>query len=156
MADAAEFMEATWPLIHVRYGREFSAAAVQGTIDGYERLLRRKERFVSLVDGSQIVKFPGSAERSMLNAWLKEPGRTEKEKLYAIGYVVVLPSGPLRAMMSAIQWVNPPNSPQAWKATVPEAFEWCIERLVEAKLPLTPAIEGWRAELLKTSLQRAR
>jgi hypothetical protein len=136
----------TWPLVYVRFPREISAPTMKATIDRFERAYERRERFVVLADGTHIVKFPGSAERKMLSEWMSSPGRNEKEKLYTLGTAVVLTSGPMRAMMSAISWVSPSASLQAWKATTQEGFDWCCQRLVEAKIPLTAAIEAARAE----------
>ena len=100
----------------------------------------------SLVDCSPIVKFPGMVERKMLSEWMATPGRADKEKAFTVATAIVLRSGPMRAMMSAITWVSPPVSPQVWKASELEAFDWCYERLVEARLPVTKAIEAARAE----------
>jgi hypothetical protein len=114
--------------------------------DGIEHAYRRNQPFVILCNATAIVKFPGSTERKMLSDWLHDPQRIEKEKRYIVATAVVIPSGPIRALLSAIQFVSPPNYPQVWKATEPEAFEWCYERIVGAKLPLTKALEAARAE----------
>jgi hypothetical protein len=146
VADTVEFQDATWPLLYVRFPREFSPAVMQATIDAFERIYVRGERFVNLVDCSPIVKFPGMVERKMLSEWMATPGRADKEKAFTVATAIVLRSGPMRAMMSAITWVSPPVSPQVWKATEADAFDWCFERLVEARLPVTKAIEAARAE----------
>jgi hypothetical protein len=146
VAEAVEFLDITWPLLVIRFPREMSPVAMKATIEGFERLYDRKERHVVLADCSPVVKFPGTFERKMLSEWLSAPGRVEKEKRYTAGTGVVLTSGPMRAMMAAIMWVSPPVTPQIWKATVPDAFEWCYQRLVEAGLPITEAIEAARAE----------
>ncbi len=145
MAHSVEVQDRTWPLVYVRFPREFSPATMKATIDGFERAYARKERFVVLADGTDIVKFPGPVERKMLSEWTSSPGRREKEKLYTIGTAIVLTSGPMRAMMSAITWVSPPATVQVWKATTQEAIEWCCERLAEAQIPVTAAIEAARA-----------
>jgi len=146
VADTVDFLDVTWPLLTVRFPRHFSPTVMQATIDGFERIYERRERCVILADCSPIVKFPGTVERKMLSEWLGSPGRPEKEKAYTIATAIVLVSGPMRALMSAITWVSRPVSPQVWKATEAEAFEWCVERLAEARLPITKAIEAARAE----------
>ena len=146
MVDSVEFQDRTWPLVYVRFPREFTPSTMTATIEGFERVYGRRERFVVLADGTHIVKFPGPVERKMLSEWTSRPARREKEMLYTIGTAIVLTSGPMRAMMSAITWVSPPATVQVWKATTQEAIEWCSERLVEAKIPVTEAIEAARAE----------
>ena len=146
MRDTVEFQDATWPLVYVRFPRVFTLAVMQATIDGFERIYKRQERCVILADCAPIVKFPGTVERKMLSEWLGSPGRAEKGKAYTIATAIVLTSGPMRAMMSAISWVSRPSSPQVWKATEAEAFDWCYERLVEARMPITKAIDAARAE----------
>jgi hypothetical protein len=146
VVQSVEFRDRSWPLVYVRFPREFSPATLRSTIDGFERVYQRRERFAVLADGTDIVKFPAAAERKMLSDWMSSPGRPEKERLYTIGTAIVLTSGPMRAMMSAISWVSPPMSLQVWKATSHEGFEWCYQRLVEAKVPITDALEAARAE----------
>jgi hypothetical protein len=146
VVNSVEFQDRTWPLVYVRFPREFAPATMKATIEGFERAYGRRERFVVVADGTHIVKFPGPAERKMLSEWTSSPVRREKERLYTIGTAIVLTSGPMRAMMSAITWVSPPATLQVWKATTQEAIDWCCERLAEAKIPVTEAIEAARAE----------
>jgi hypothetical protein len=146
VVDSELFQDATWPLLYLRFPREFSPVVMQATIDGFESYYKRRDRFVVLADCSPIAKFPGMVERKMLSEWLGSPGRPEKERAYTIATAIVLLSGPMRALMSAITWVSPPVAPQVWKATEAEAFDWCYERLVAAKMPITKAIEAARAE----------
>ena len=42
-------------------------------------------------------------------------------------------------------WIKRPITPQVWKATPAEAVDGCCQRLGEAGIPLTPAIEALRA-----------
>jgi hypothetical protein len=158
VGDSGLFQDATWPLLYLRFPREFSPAIMQATIDGFEGYYKRQDRFVVLADCTPIAKFPGMVERKMLSEWLSSPGRPEKEKLYTVATAIVLLSGPMRALMSAIMWVNPPIAQTVWKATEQEAFDWLYDRLVEARMPITKAIEAARAEYRrnKPASQRVR
>jgi len=156
VSDGLVFDEGLWPLVVLRLPTRFTPACMQGIIDGYERTYARKERFASLTDCSSTVRFPGAVERKMLAEWLGQPGRTENEKLYTVGAAIVLTSGPMRALMSAIRWINPPTSPQVWPATEAEAFEWCCEQLVNAGIPLTHDLEAARAEHQRSRAAAAR
>jgi hypothetical protein len=146
VADSGLFQEATWPLLVLRFPPQFSPAIMKATIHGFEEFYKRKDRFVVLADCSPVVRFPGMVERKMLSEWLGSPGRPENEKAYTVATAIVLVSGPMRALMSAITWVSPPVSPQVWKATEAEAFDWCYDRLVQANMPVTKAIQAVRAE----------
>lgn len=147
VGESLQFIDATWPLIVVRLPPVMrEARVVQALIDNFERVHARNGRFVVMVDCSAVAKFPGPVERKMLTDWLAGSRLKNKEREHTIGAAVVLTSGPMRAFVSAINWVRRPETPQVWKATPAEALDWCCQQLVEAGLPLTPAIESLRAE----------
>lgn len=145
-----------WPMMRMRLPSVFGPEHIKAIIDGFEHAYERKERFVVLADGSQVVKFPGTVERKMLSDWLARPERTAQERLYTVATAIVLTSGTMRAMLSAMQWVNRPATPQTWKPTELEALEWCCERLAEAGVPLSAAIEDARAEVRRQKLPSRR
>jgi hypothetical protein len=146
MAETAQFTDSTWPLLLVRMPPIMNVTAIASIIQGFERVLARKERFALVADCSPIVKFPAALERRMLTDWLGQEARIEKEKLYTVATGVVLTSGAMRAFVSALYWVRRPPTPQVFKATQGEAVEWCCDRIVEAGLPFTPALAALRAE----------
>jgi hypothetical protein len=119
--------------------------AVRSIIDGFEGVYRKNERFASIFDGSAVAKFPGTLERKALMDWVGNEARIETERRLSIATSLVLTSGPMRAFVSALNWVNRPVTPQKVAATREEAIEWCCERLQDAGIVLPPAVGALRA-----------
>jgi hypothetical protein len=130
-------------------------SAIRAVIDAFERGFSRGSRFVSILDGTAVAKFPGSEERKLLADWLSDPRRVERERLWSLGSAVVLPSGTMRALVSAINLVRRPITPQHWTATLSEAVDWGRARLVESGIPLNPQIDALHVEL-RTHARRTR
>jgi hypothetical protein len=147
MAQSLEFNDTTWPLVVVKLPTMMnSIPVIRQLTDGFDRIHERKARFAVLVDCSAVVKFPGAIERRILTEWMSGEQHAKKEREQTIGAAIVLTSGPMRAFVSAINWVRRPITPQVWKATTAEALEWCCEKLIEDGIALTPAIEALRAK----------
>jgi hypothetical protein len=144
--DQALFLDETWPLVLVHLPRNTNANAIESVIAGFERVYQRRSRFSLVIDCTSVVKFPGAAERKALTDWMRRSERLELERMYTIATAIVLSSGPMRALLAAVQWISPPATPQALKASQAEAVEWCSERLEEAGFPITPAISSLKAE----------
>jgi hypothetical protein len=144
--DQALFLDETWPLVLVQLPRDMNANAMDSIVAGFERVYQRRSRFILVVDCASIAKFPGAAERKTLTDWMRRRERLEQEREYTIATAIVLSSGPMRALLAAVQWISPPATPQVLKASQIEAVEWCCERLLEAGSPITPAIASLRAE----------
>jgi hypothetical protein len=142
--EPARFVDSTWPLVVVHLPAVMGMAAIRSIVDGYEVLLRRDQRFAHVVDCSAVSKFPGASERKLLIDWLGDDVRIERERRLTVGTAVVLTSGPMRAFVSAINWVRRPSTPQKWTATQAEAVDWCCEQLVEAGVTLPPAVAALR------------
>jgi hypothetical protein len=141
-----EFVESTWPLVVVRLPQLMnSIKVIQLLTANFERVHARKERFAVMIDCSAVVKFPGAIERKMLTDWMADERRQKVERELTVGAAIVLTSGPMRAFVSAMNWIRRPITPQVWKATPAEALEWCCERMIDAGMQLTPAIEALRA-----------
>jgi hypothetical protein len=143
--EPARFVDGAWPVLVVQLPRVMGMTAIRSIVDGYEVHLRRNERFASVVDCSLVSKFPGASERKVLIDWLGDDARIERERRLTVATAVVLTSGPMRAFVSAINWVRRPNTPQIWTATRAEAVDWCRERLLDAGIALPPAVGALRA-----------
>src|SRR5262249_33593468 len=146
VAESAQFVDSAWPLLIVHMPRMLNnMTAIRSIIDGFESVLGRNERFASVLNGSAVAKFPGSLERKVLRDWVGNEARIERERRLTVATGLVLTSGPMRAFVSAINWVNRPVTPQIVTATQEEAVEWCCARLEQAGIALTPAIGALRA-----------
>src|SRR5262249_49234066 len=142
MEQPVQFLDSTWPLLVLRLPPVFKGVHVmKQMMTGFELVHARSKRFAVVVDCSAVVKFPGTGETKMLTDWMADERRVARERELTVGSAVVLTSGPMRAFVSAINWIRRPATPQVWVATPREAVEWCCDRLVGAGLGLTPAIE---------------
>jgi hypothetical protein len=59
-------------------------AAIESIIEGFDGALGRDERFVSVVDCSAVVRFPGTSERRRLLDWMKHDAQRERESRLTI------------------------------------------------------------------------
>jgi hypothetical protein len=140
-----EFIDTTWPLVVVRLPAAMNdPRVVEQFTRQFNRVYARGERFAAMIDCSSVSKFPGAVERKMLTDWLSDERRVAQERQTTLGSALVLTSGTMRAVVSAMYWIKRPTTPQVWKGTSAEAIDWCCERLREAGVPLTPAIEALR------------
>ena len=143
----ARFDDSAWPLVIIQMPALMNSLMVaRSIIDGFEGLYRRDARFACILNGSAVVKFPGTVERKALLDWVGNESRVATERRLSVATGLVLTSGPMRAFVSALNWVTRPASPQKVTATQEEAVEWCCERLQEAGIPLSPAIGALRAQ----------
>jgi hypothetical protein len=137
--EPARFDDSAWPLLIVNLPPLLNnMTAIRSMIDGFDAAYRRHEPFASVTDASLVVKFPGALERKALLDWVGSEKRIETARGLSIATGLVLPSGPMRAFMSAINWVRRPTTPQKVTETLEEAVEWCCEQLQEAGL-MSPA-----------------
>jgi hypothetical protein len=150
--EPARFDDTAWPLLIIRMPALMNnIVVVRSIIDGFEGVYRKNERFASILDGSAVAKFPGTLERKALMDWVGNEARIETERSLSVATALVLTSGPMRAFVSALNWVNRPVTPQKVTATREEAIEWCCERLQEAGIVLPPAVGALRARRAASS-----
>jgi len=116
--------ERGWPLLTVRFPAAISPEGMQAFVDAIERAYARRERFVVVVDAAPVAKLPSAPARQILTDWLTNPERSERDRAYTIGTAVVLPSGPVRVLTTAINMVRRPVSPVHLTATLPKAAQW--------------------------------
>jgi hypothetical protein len=144
--EPARFDDSAWPLLIVQMPALMNnIVVVRSIIDGFEAAYRKDARFASVLDGSAVAKFPGTLERKALMDWVGNEARIETERRLSVATSLVLTSGPMRAFVSALNWVNRPVSPQKVVATRDDAIDWCCERLQEAGIVLPPAVGALRA-----------
>jgi hypothetical protein len=144
--EPARFDDSAWPLLIIQMPVLMNnVTAIRSIIDGFTDVYRRNERFASILNGAAVAKFPGALERKTLLDWVGDKSRIETERRLSVGTGLVLTSGPMRAFVSALNWVNRPVTPQKVTATQEEAVEWCCDRLEEAGIVLTPALAALRA-----------
>jgi hypothetical protein len=144
-----------WPLLLLSFPRAVTTVTLRGVIDAFERAFDREERFTAVIDCTAIAHFPGAQERKMLADWLTDKRRTERERRWNIGSAVVVPSGPMRALLSAFNLMRRPVAPQHWTATLTEGIAWSRARLLDLGIPLNARIDARHAAARAAEPKRA-
>src|SRR5260221_2179505 len=127
-----EVDDAAWPFLITRMPQALDAPAIDSMFEGFDRVLRRHERFATLVDTSALTKFPDARERTRIGEYMK--ARTMAEAAYNLGNAIVIASAPARTVLTAINWIRRPVTPQFIVGTFWEGIEWCATRLTGAGL----------------------
>jgi hypothetical protein len=123
-------------------------------IDAFETAYKRNERFAVVIDTTGLSKFPAAEARQLLSDWLHDPRRIEREQALTIGTALVIASGPLRALMAAVNLARRKATPQEWTKTWGQAVAWAHDRLVAENVPLTPGAEAIIAEAAAGRVRR--
>jgi hypothetical protein len=136
-----------WPIVVLTAGDNPSDAEYEAMFADWEKVYTRRERFVSLVDAREAKSMVPAKQRAKLAAWAREIEPLTAEFLLGSAKVIVNPLA--RGAMTAVQWLHKPKAPELICATMLEACDFCIARLDEARIPLTPAIRAYRARLAR-------
>jgi hypothetical protein len=134
-----------WPLVVFRFPRRLHIEAVDDFLAGADAVLERRERFATLIDTTALEQFPTATERHHLVSQMNL--RTFAERTLNLGNGVVIVSAPARAVLTAINWIRPPVTPQLIAGSYREALEWCCARLAGAGIALSPPLAELRAKL---------
>jgi hypothetical protein len=147
--------DSMWPLLYLPFPRVVGESTVRALIDAFEGAFAREEKFAVILDGTGITRFPGAPERKMVVDWMSAAPR-ERERTWNIGTAIVIPSGPMRALVAAFNLIRRPVAPQEWTATLGEAIDWARAQLVAAGAPLNPRIDDARAALRVQAMRPGR
>ena len=116
----------------------------------YEAVFARKERFASLTDARGVRKIPNVVMRAKIGAWVRTQEPLVLE--FSVGHATVITNPIARGAMTAINWLHKATAPQAYFGTMLGACDWCIDKLSAGGVPLTPALEAYRASLTQGSV----
>lgn len=110
-----------------------------------ERVLKRREPYVTISDTSRTREIPNATVRKALAEWNE---RVEPQmKQFTLGSAIVITSPLVRGGLTALFWLAPPPYPQQVVATVEDALE-VVTRYYSASGRTPPAgFEAYAAEL---------
>jgi hypothetical protein len=143
-----------WPLLILRLPPNTAEETMRMMIRAIERAYERRQRFAVIVDTTAVQRFPSAPVRQVLTDWVADLKRAERDRSYTVATVVVLSSGPLRALTAAINLIRRPVSPQHWTATLAEGFDRARQCLLEEGIALTARGEALYAEITAAPDQR--
>jgi hypothetical protein len=133
-----------WPLVRARIPETFDVEAIDSFFRGFDEVLARKTKFVTIIDTSALSRFPDALQRRHLGECMKV--RTFAEASYNLGNAVIIRSATARTVLTAVNWVRRPVTAQQLVSNFAEALEWCCDRLAHAGIPLEPAIAMLRMQ----------
>lgn len=129
--DKATFDDSRWPLLHLWLPGTLPTHGHQQCLDTFAGYLRRGEKFLLLVDLSQVGLVP-IEQRWRQVEWFEEHERALREQV--VGAALILVSPIVRLSISAIVYFKPLPVPLGTFSHLADAEAWAAERLQEAGL----------------------
>src|SRR5438477_12502765 len=93
-----------WPLVQARIPASFDVEAIDSFFRGFDEVLAREMKFVTIIDTSALSRFPDAVERRHLGACMKV--RTFAEASYNLGNAVIIRSATARTVLTAVHWIR--------------------------------------------------
>lgn len=126
----------SFPLLVYVAPKEYSAVTVRQLAEAFEPYFARGERyaFLSVQPKSSIP--PGPAERKLLMEWVQSPRTREYASQLCVGSAAVTHSALMRGALTAILWFWKLPFPLEPVPSIEAGVEYCVNRLVEAAVPL--------------------
>lgn len=137
-----EIDDTRWPLVVTVMRDSIHEADVADMIARYDRMLRLRQRYVALVDLTDMARPPGANERRMLAEWSK--ARDTELSTYSLGYAIIVPNMMIRGALTALMWLHKTASPEVFVPDAERGLAWCIQALEQAYVPVSPQIRGYR------------
>ncbi len=111
----------------------------------YDRLLARREPFVSLVDMRPCRTMPGADVRKAIADWGLRIADERERWVVGVAFVVTHPL--VRAALAVVHWQAPPRQPTRVCSDPQEALDFLVERLSLNGLPRPDGLAALRSEL---------
>jgi hypothetical protein len=133
-----------WPLIIATAPPYFELASVESLRDGFDRVFRRCESYALVVDTRPVRALPDAKCRRALGDWLQDPMVHVSTVRFNVGAATIMASQVQRLMFTAVSWMWKSPSPHVTVATMPEAVEYCCEKLERAGAVLGSSLRELR------------
>jgi hypothetical protein len=127
-----------FPLVTTVYPTRMTLETLEPYFTDYERVLARREAFVSLVDMRPCVHVPSAAARREIAEWGLRIADERARYVRSVAFIVTHPM--LRAALTAVHFIAPPRQPTVVVATFPAALTHLYNALREhgMRVPETP------------------
>jgi hypothetical protein len=121
-----------WPILLTELADPIELSEVDGACRGFEQAFAKRERFVSILDASQLGGLPAPILRQRYATWRALHFRDLEARVIAVAYV--LGNRPaLRGALTAVSWIARHPAPQAYFAHRTDAWVWARLRLNESR-----------------------
>jgi hypothetical protein len=139
--DGFIFDEDAWPLVYIRFpsGR-LSDRGLETYLTRFNSYLRRNELFVSMSDCRGLGIAPNANLRKRITEWLAEEDQVELAS-NNLGHALLFGNAAVRGALTAVFWINKPAAPIKPFSSIADAAPWVRERLFDAGLEVSLAIE---------------
>jgi len=125
-----------FPLVWIEFDDEFRTEDLVHCLYENEVILRKRQKFCTIRDGRQLTSVPNAVQRKIGAMWHDEVHT--QLKTYCLGVVTVTQPGIASKLLTAVNWISNPPSPEVAETSMQAAFEWCTQRLAREglKVPL--------------------
>jgi hypothetical protein len=131
--------EAAWPVVRIMLGDGKDDRFIW-LFQQFEQLFTRRQRYVFLLDTTELTTIPTGSMRHLIGKWQK--AHEEETKTWCVGTTIYISSRLVRGALTAINWLHEPVLKQHYPTTRREALDWCIATADEAGLTLSAAARG--------------
>lgn len=127
--------ERFWPVVLHTFEGNLSESEFDCYIDRLDAILGRKRSYVTVVDTTPV-GLTSRLQRSKQADWIKR--NTENLKNTSLGTAFVIASPVVRALLSAMLWIQPLPHPYVVTETLADALLWSCRQLQTAgvQIPL--------------------
>lgn len=141
-----ELHGATFPLLIGILPKTYNAASVQAMDDAFRPIHARLQHFAVVLIQLKGAPIPTATERKLVTDWADSPVIRDVAKRFCVVSAVVLPNPMSRGVMTAMNWVMKPAYPTIGVATAHLGVNLCVERLIQAGVPLPCTADTLREE----------
>lgn len=125
-----------FPLVTTAYPVRITPESLPPYFASYERVLSKKQLFVSLVDMRPCEHIPDANVRKVIADWGVRIA--DERALYVIGVAFVVTNPLVRAALTAVHFLAPPRQPTIAVRTESEASAFLEQKLAERGLTPGP------------------
>ncbi len=143
-----QFIDTLWPLLISIGPQQWSERNVAEMADGFERYFERGERY-ALISGSPRESIIAAKERKLITDWTNSSRVRERSRELCVGSATIVRSALSRGALTAMLWIWKPSSPHLAAADADEALDFALQKIEDARLPLTASPSITRREALK-------
>jgi hypothetical protein len=130
-----------WPLVLIQYRGVVSLSDLNGSISELDRVLDRRQPFVSIGDISEL-RMPGPDVMRRNASWYKDNDGALRS--YCLGAATIATQATVRGILKAANFLHPLPQPHLVVQTFDEALEFVERKLAERKLTLPKSVQSLR------------
>jgi hypothetical protein len=144
-----KFVHQWSPLLVTIREEAFDQRELTALSSGFEQYFQRGERHAWLDASHVTAEVPDPITRIRFAEWLNDPKVRRNSKELCVGSATVVARVAERNALTALQWLWAPEIPHDAVQRVSDGIDFCIDRLVAAKVPLPMSPEQFREHVYR-------